>query len=63
MLQAGINEVRYLHPWDPTEAYGDPALAAQYAALRARFSTFDRVGDPAMDTADLFRAFTEFHRT
>ena len=28
----GIAEVRYLHPWDPTEAYGDPALVAQYAA-------------------------------
>jgi dCMP deaminase len=54
MLQAGINEVHYLHPWDPTEAYGDPALAAQYASLRARFSTFQQVGDPAMDTPDLF---------
>jgi len=54
MLQAGIEEVRYLHPWDPTEAYGDPALAAQYAALRERFATFEQVGDPAMDSADLF---------
>lgn len=56
MLQAGIIEVHYLHPWDPTEAYGDPALAAQYAALRARFASFEQVGDPAIDTPDLFSA-------
>jgi len=56
MLQAGITEVRYLHPWDPTEAYGDPALAGQYAALRARFASFEQVGDPAIDTPDLFSA-------
>ena len=54
MLQAGITEVRYLHPWDPTEAYGDPALATQYAALKARFASFAPVGDPAQDTPDLF---------
>ena len=54
MLQAGITEVHYLHPWDPTEAYGDPALAAQYAALRARFASFEQVSDPAIDTPDLF---------
>jgi dCMP deaminase len=57
MLQAGISEVRYLHPWDPTEAYGDPALVAQYAALRAQFAVFAQVGDPAMDTHDLFSGF------
>ena len=57
MLQAGIAEVRYLHPWDPTEAYGDPALVAQYAALRAQFPVFAKVGDPEMDTPDLFGAF------
>lgn len=57
MLQAGITEVRYLHAWDPAEAYGDPALVAQYAALRARFDTFAQVGEPAMDTADLFGDF------
>lgn len=58
MLQAGIEEVHFLHPWDPVEAYNDPALAHQYAALRARFATFSRVGDPAADTGDLFAAFT-----
>ncbi|TMC48032.1 MAG: dCMP deaminase family protein [Chloroflexi bacterium] len=57
MLQAGISEVRYLHPWDPQEAYGDPALAAQYAALRSRFSVFEQVGDPAADTPGLFAPF------
>jgi dCMP deaminase len=54
LLQAGITEVRYLHPWDPLEAYGDPALATQYAALRSRFAVFERVGDPSMDTPELF---------
>ena len=54
LLQAGISEVRFLHPWDPVEGYGDPALAAQYAALRSRFAVFEQVGDPAMDTPDLF---------
>lgn len=54
MLQAGITEVSYLHPWDPTEAYGDPALAAQYATLRSRFAAFDQVGDPALDRGELF---------
>ena len=57
MLQAGISEVRYLHAWDPSEAYGDPGLVAQYAALRARFDTFAQVGDPAMDTAELLGDF------
>ena len=57
MLQAGISEVRYLHQWDPAEAYGDAALVAQYAALRSRFETFEQVGDPAMDTAELFGRF------
>jgi len=57
MLQAGIASVRYLHPWDPAEAYGDPALVAQYAALRAKFDTFAQVGEPAMDTPDLFSGF------
>ena len=54
MLQAGITEVRYLHAWDPLEAYADDALAGQYAALRTRFSVFEPVGDPVMDSADLF---------
>ena len=57
MLQAGISDVRYLHSWDPSEAYGDPALVAQYASLRAKFAEFSQVGDPAMDTRDLFGAF------
>jgi dCMP deaminase len=57
MLQAGITGVHYLHPWNPTEAYGDPALAAQYDALRSRFATFEQVGDPAMDSPELFAAF------
>ena len=59
MLQAGIEEVQYLHPWDPVEAYGDAALTAQYAALRARFRSFEQVGDPATDTAELFGSFLE----
>lgn len=54
MLQAGITEVRYLHPWDPEEAYGDPALTAQYAQLKARFDVFTQVGDPGADTPELF---------
>jgi dCMP deaminase len=63
MLQAGISEVHYLHPWDPIEAYGDPALAAQYAALRAQFNSFEQVGNPAMDTPDLFAAVIGFDKT
>ena len=59
MLQAGIVEVRYLHPWDPMEAYDDRALVQQYAALRARFDAFAQVGDPTMDTPELFGAFLE----
>ncbi len=59
MVQAGITDVHYLHPWDPMEAYNDRALVQQYAALRARFETFAQVGDPAMDTPDLFGAFIE----
>ena len=54
MLQAGINEVRYLHPWDPQEAYGDPALSEQYAVLQSRFDVFEQIGDPAMDNSELF---------
>ncbi|GAC1340289.1 MAG: hypothetical protein NVSMB29_08960 [Candidatus Dormibacteria bacterium] len=54
MLQAGISEVEYLHPWDPVEAYGDPALAEQYATLRDGFGRFEQVGDPALDTDRLF---------
>jgi dCMP deaminase len=57
MLQAGISEVHYLHPWDPMEAYDDRALVQQYAALRARFDAFSQVGDPAVDTPELFGAF------
>ena len=58
MLQAGIEEVRYLHPWDPVEAYQDPALAQQYAALQAQFPVFAQVGDPGADAGDLFAPFT-----
>jgi len=54
MLQAGITEVRYLHPWDPVEAYKDEALAKQYAELRSRFKVFEPVGDPATDDPNLF---------
>jgi len=54
MLQAGITEVRYLHSWDPLEAYSDEALAGQYAQLRSRFTVFEQVGDPGMDTPELF---------
>jgi len=54
MLQAGISDVSYLHPWDPVEAYGDPVLGEQYAALRARFQSFVQVGDPAADTPEIF---------
>jgi dCMP deaminase len=54
LLQAGITEVRFLHPWDPLEAYRDERLAEQYAALRVRFGVFAQVGDPALDTPELF---------
>ena len=57
-LQAGIEEIRFLHPWDPVEAYHDPGLAQQYAALRARFRVFSQIGDPSVDTGDLFTAFS-----
>jgi dCMP deaminase len=57
MLQAGISEVRYLHPWDPVEAYKDEALAKQYAELRSRFKVFETVGDPDMDDPGLFAGF------
>jgi hypothetical protein len=40
------------------EAYHDPGLAQQYAALRARFRVFSQIGDPAMDTEDLFAGFS-----
>lgn len=56
MLQAGIREVRFLHPWDAVEAYGDARLAAQYAALSERFEVFTRIGDPDTDTPGLFAA-------
>lgn len=58
LLQAGIEEVRFLHPWDPVEAYHDPGLAQQYAVLRARFRVFAQVGDPGLDTDDLFAALS-----
>ena len=59
MLQAGISDVHFLHPWDPVEAYGDTALSAQYAALRAQFTTFQQVGDPDRDDGELFRDFLQ----
>src|SRR5260221_2494650 len=62
MLQAGISEVHYLHPWNPVEAYKDAALAQQYAELRSRFKVFEQVGDPAMDDPILFAAFIGGHR-
>src|SRR5258708_736745 len=46
MLQAGITEVRYLHPWDPIEASKDEALAQQYAELRSRFTALQTGGHP-----------------
>ncbi|MGI8847519.1 MAG: deoxycytidylate deaminase [Candidatus Dormibacteria bacterium] len=57
MLQAGIQEVHYLHPWDPVEAYPDPALERQYGALVGQFRVFASVGDPAADRGDLFAPF------
>jgi len=54
LLQAGISEVRYLHSWDPVEAYHDEALAEQYQALRERFTAFEQIGDPAIDSPELF---------
>jgi dCMP deaminase len=57
LLQAGIEEVHFLHPWNPTEAHHDPGLAQQYAALRARFRSFAQVGDLSTDTEDLFGGF------
>jgi dCMP deaminase len=62
MLQAGINEVHYLHPWDPVEAYKDEALAKQYAELRSRFKVFETVGDPAMDDPNLFATLINAQR-
>ncbi len=40
-LQAGIGAVFYLHDWSLGEP--EPALTAQYAALRSRFSNFQQV--------------------
>ena len=57
MLQVGISEVRYLHPWDPVEAYGDQALASQYSALSSKFEVFRQISDPSLDTAELFGGF------
>jgi dCMP deaminase len=57
MLQVGITKVHYLHKWDPVEAYGDSALAAQYDALSSRFDDFRQISDPALDTPDLFGGF------
>jgi dCMP deaminase len=57
LLQAGIEELRFLNPWDPAEAYHDPALAEQYQALQSRFRVFAQVGDPSLDLDALFRDF------
>ncbi len=57
LLQAGVSEVYFLHPWDPAEAYGDSALAAQYQNLVGRFAIFTQVGTPSLDNADLFSSF------
>lgn len=57
MLQAGISEVSYLHPWDPMEAYGDQALAAQYDTLRSCFNSFRQLGDPDLDAAGAFAEY------
>jgi dCMP deaminase len=54
LLQAGIEEIYYLHAWDPFEAYQDQALVNQYVTLRTRFSVCEQVGDPARDTPELF---------
>lgn len=57
MLQAGIAEVRYMHPWDPVEAYGDEALRLQYDTLSANFEVFKQISDARLDTGDLFGDF------
>ena len=56
LLQAGITDVAYLHPWDPVEAYGAPVLGEQYAALQAHFTRFEQIDDPATDTLEPFAA-------
>jgi dCMP deaminase len=57
MLQSGIEEVRFLAPWDPAEAYHDPALREQYEALQSCFRVFQQIGDPEYDLDSLFRGF------
>jgi dCMP deaminase len=57
LLQVGITEVRYLHPWDPVEAYGDAALGEQYDALSSKFDVFKQISDAALDTDELFGGF------
>jgi dCMP deaminase len=57
MLQVGITEVRYLHSWDPVEAYGDLALGSQYDALSSKFEVFKQISDAALDTDQLFGGF------
>jgi dCMP deaminase len=54
MVQAGIEEVRFLQQRHPDEFRDDPALARQYAALRERFRVFARIGDPNSDSQDVF---------
>ena len=49
-LQAGIEAVHYVDHWQPADE--DPALARQYAALRAHFQAFEPV---AVDPDRLWR--------
>jgi dCMP deaminase len=58
MLQAGIEEVRFLHYRRTGDAYDDRELEVQYLALQSRFRVFDQVGDESADSEDLFASFT-----
>ncbi len=51
-LQAGIVAVHYVDDWQPAAQEQDPALAHQYAALRAHFQAFEPV---AVDPDRLWR--------
>jgi len=57
MAQAGIEEVYYLHPWADDDAFRSSEFAHPSEALRNCFHRIEQIGDPSLDTPDLFAGF------
>ena len=61
LLQAGIKEVRFMHPWIPNQdlerGFTSSGLLEQYKALSQQFETFGQIGDPNLDDPDFFKNF------